>query len=153
MKVVNSKAKFEYELGERLEVGVVLTGAEAKAARAGQVDMVGAHVRILTQNSKVKSQNLRELWVVNLHIFPYKYADASKFVQTRSRKLLVSRKELLMLESKMKAARYTIVPTAMYTKGPIVKMEIALARGKRMYEKREGIKKRDAQREMEREFK
>lgn len=148
MKVVNQKAKFDYELLERVEVGIVLTGAEAKAMRAGQVDLTGAHVKIMT----LKSGGPVELWVVNMQIFPYKYADPKTFEPTRTRKLLVSKKELLMLETKMKTGRLTLVPTATYTKGPRVKLEIALARGKRMYEKREAIKRRDVERDTERQL-
>jgi SsrA-binding protein len=149
MKVVNQKARFDYELLDRVEVGIVLTGAEAKAMRLGQVDLTGSHVKIMT----LKSGGPVELWVVNMHIFPYKYADPKTFEPTRTKKLLVSQKELVALETKMKTGRLTLVPTAAYTKGPRVKLEIALARGKRMYEKREAIKRRDMERDVERAIK
>ncbi len=143
MKVVNQKARFDYELGERLEVGIVLTGAEAKAMRLGQVDMSNAHVKIQSPRSKVQ---YKELWVVNMHIFPYKYADPKTQEPMRTRKLLVAKKELVVLETKMKTGRLTLVPTAAYTKGPLVKLEIALARGNKKWEKREAIKERESKR-------
>lgn len=136
MKIINKKARFNYEIGETLEAGVVLTGAEAKAARAGSVDLVNSHVKIIKN----------EPWVVGMQIFPYKFADNTDYDPMRMRKLLVGKKELVILESKMKQGRLTLVPTALYTKGPKVKLEIGLARGKRKYEKREAIKKREWER-------
>ena len=144
MKIVNEKAKFNYELGERVETGIVLVGAEVKSVKLGQVDMSTAHVR--TQSSVHSAQN--ELWVVGLHIYPYKHADNTNYDPTRSRKLLLHQREILSLLSKMNAGRLMLVPTAMYTKEGKIKLEIALARGKRKYEKREAIKKRDLDREM-----
>lgn len=157
MKVINQKARFGYELGERLEVGIVLTGAEAKAMRLGQVDLGNAHVKIFAKSGTHSAssgrgagelKSISELWVVNMHIFPYKFADAKKFEPTRTRKLLVAKKELVVLETKMKTGRLTLVPTAVYTKGSLVKLEIALARGKRKWEKREDIKRRDVERDL-----
>ena len=146
MKVINSRAKFDYELGERIEAGVALTGAEAKSAKLGQIDMGAAYVKI--RSSEFKGQ--KEAWVFNLKIFPYKYADNAKYDPTRVRKLLLHQREILALESKMKQSRRVLVPTAMYIRSDRVKIEIALARGKRKYEKRESIKKRDIDREEKR---
>lgn len=151
---MNQKARFDYELLDRVEVGVVLTGAEAKAMRLGQVDLTGSHVKIFAKSRRAgELKSVSELWVINMHIFPYKYADPKTFEPTRTRKLLVAKKELVALETKMKTGRLTLVPTAAYTKGPRVKLEIALARGKRMYEKRESIKRRDVERDTERTIK
>ncbi len=146
MKLINDKAKFNYQLGERVETGIVLTGPEVKSAKLGQVDMSNAHVRI--QNSKFKSQN--EAFVIGLHIYPYKHADNSKYDPQRTRKLLLHQREILGLLNKMKQGRLMLVPTAMYTKEGKIKLEIALARGKRKYEKREVIKRRDIERESRR---
>lgn len=143
MKIVNKKAQFDYELSERIEVGVVLTGAEVKSAKGGGVDMGNAHVKIRGG----------EAWVVGLHIYPYKFADNEEYDPQRTRKLLLNKNELVSLESKMKQSRLLLVPTAMYTKHGVVKMELALARGKKKFEKRESIKKRDLDLEMEREWK
>ena len=144
MKIVNDKAKFNYELGERVETGIVLTGPEVKSVKLGQIDMSATHVR--AQSSTHKSQN--ELWVVGLHIYPYKHADNTNYDPQRTRKLLLHQREILGLLSKMKQGRLMLVPTAMYTKEGKIKLEIALARGKKKYEKREVIKKRDLEREL-----
>lgn len=138
MIAVNKKARFNYELGERVEAGMVLSGAEAKAARLGQVDLGNAHVKILADGA----------WVMGMHIFPYKFADNEKYDPQKSRKLLLNKKELSALQMKMRSKRLLLVPTAMYTKGGRVKLELALARGKRKYEKKEAIKERDLEREM-----
>jgi SsrA-binding protein len=129
---------------ERVETGIVLTGAEAKSAKLGQVGMGNSYVRI--QNSKFHGQ--REAWIVGLYIYPYKYSDNTNYDPSRTRKLLLHQRELLALQIKMKQGRLLLVPTAMYTRSDLVKVEIALARGKRKYEKREAIKKRDEEREM-----
>lgn len=137
MKIVNKKARFNYEILEVLEAGIILTGSEAKSARLGQVDLTNTHVKFVGG----------EPWVVGMQIFPYKFADNTHYEPMRSRKLLVSKKEILTLSNKMKQGRLTLVPTAMYSKGPKIKLEIGLARGKKKYEKREVIKKRDQERE------
>ena len=144
MKLINEKAKFNYELGERIETGIVLTGSEVKSVKLGQIDMTPAHVR--AQSSVHGGQS--ELWVVGLHIYPYKHADNTNYDPTRSRKLLLHQREILELLGKMRTGRLMLVPTAMYTKEGKIKLEIALARGKKKYEKREVIKKRDLAREM-----
>lgn len=146
MKIVNQKAKFDYELGERIEAGIVLNGAEAKSAYGGAVDMTHSYAKIMP--SKFKGQ--REAWVINLHIYPYSHANNDKYDPKRTRKLLLHQKELLSLETKMRTARLQLVPTAMYTSSGKIKVELALSRGKRVFEKRESIKKRDLDREMER---
>jgi len=137
MKVVNKKAHFNYEVAEVIEVGINLSGAEAKSASLGQVSLDEAHVKLVGG----------EAWVVNMHIYPYKYADNDKYEPARSRKLLLHKKQLIALQSKMKQSRLVLIPTAMYSRGPRIKLEIGLARGKKMYEKREAIKKRDLERE------
>lgn len=138
MKIVNRKAHFDYELGERIEAGIVLSGAEVKSAKLGQVEMGTAFIKFMNG----------EPYVIGLHIHPYKYALNVDYDPTKTRKLLLNKAEILALESKMKQSRRTLVPTAMYVKHGKVKVEIALARGKRKYEKRETIKKRDLEREM-----
>lgn len=142
-KIINKKAHFNYELGDRVEAGIVLTGAEVKSAKRGEADLAGATCKIIP--NKFGS---REIWVYNLKIFPYKHADNTEYDPTRRRKLLVHQKEIVALESKMRTGRLLLVPAIMYTKEGMVKIEIALARGKRKYEKREAIKKRDLDREM-----
>jgi len=143
MRVTNKKAQFDYELGERVEAGIVLTGSEVKSAKLGQVDLAGSTCKILP--NKFGS---REVWAYNLKIYPYEHADNTNYDPVRKRKLLLHQKEIVVVESKMKSGRMLLVPSAMYTKDGKIKVEIALARGKRKYEKRETIKRRDLDREM-----
>jgi SsrA-binding protein len=143
MKVVNKKANFDYEIGERIEAGIELTGAEAKSAKLGQVDMTNAHVKI--RNSRFKNQY--EANIINLHVYPYQHADNTNYDPKRTRRLLMHQKEIVALQSKMKQSGRMLVPTAMYTKSDFVKVELGLARGKKKYEKREKIKKREQERE------
>lgn len=143
MKSINKKARFDYQISEKIESGIVLTGPEAKSAKLGQIDLTHAYVKF--RPSKFGDQ---EAWVIGLHIYPYKHADNAKYDPIRTRKLLLHQKEILALQNKMKQARLMLVPTAMYTKSGLVKIELGLARGKKIYEKREAIKKRDLDREM-----
>lgn len=143
MKIINRKAHFNYELGERVEAGIVLTGGEVKSAKRGEVDLTGSTCKIVP--NKFGS---REVWVYNLKIYPYKHADNTNYDPVRKRKLLLHQKEMVAIEGKMRTGRLMLVPAIMYTKEGLVKLELALARGKRKYEKREAIKKRDLDREM-----
>jgi len=136
MRILNKKAKFNYELFERIECGVELTGGEVKSAMNGGVNLENAFVRIREG----------EAFLINANIVPYKYATVEEKAD-RTRKLLLHKNEVEGLEQKMKTGRLTLVPTAIYVRGRRVKVEIALARGKRQYEKREAIKKRDEERE------
>jgi SsrA-binding protein len=144
MRVINRKAKFNYEFLERLEVGIVLTGAEVKSAKKGQIKLDDAFVRIDEKG---------ETWLVNAHIHPYQFADNRNYNPTRSRKLLLHKKEILSLSKKMEGRNLSLVPTACYLKKGSIKLEIALARGKKRWQKKEKIKQRDIEREMAREMK
>jgi SsrA-binding protein len=138
MKVINKQAHFDYELGERVEAGVELTGAEAKSCMLGQVEMGQAQVRI-----RPNKFGGTEAWIWNLQIFPYKHADNAGYDPKRPRRLLLHQKEITDLNIRMRQTNRLLVPTAMYTKSDRVKVELALARGKKKYEKREAIKKRE----------
>jgi SsrA-binding protein len=142
MKVVNKKARFEYDILETIEAGVVLSGAEAKSARAGSVDFSNSHIKILGDSVQV----------INLHIFPYKHDNTEQTDPARSRKLLLHKNEILALANKAHQKGLTLIPVALYSKGPKVKIEIGLARGKKMYQKREAIKRADLDRDVEREL-
>lgn len=142
MRVINKKARFNYELGERTEAGIELTGAEVKSTKLGQVQMDGAYVKLRPN----RFGNV-EAWVTGLQIFPYKHADNTGYDPMRSRRLLLHQKEIVSLMSKMKQSGRLLVPTTIYTLGSRLKIELALARGKKKYEKREKIKKRDLERE------
>jgi SsrA-binding protein len=143
MKIPNKKIGFNYELLDKVEVGVVLTGAEVKSLFAGQASLDEAYVKFVG----------REAFLLNAHIHPYQFADTKKIDPKRTRKLLLHRKELLSLQIKMQQKNLTIVPVTWYNKGRQIKLEIALARGKKIWQKREAIKKADLARETEAELK
>lgn len=145
MKVINKQAKFDYELGDRVEAGIELTGAEAKSCKVGQADMGAAAVRM-----KPNKFGGFEAWIWNLHIFPYKHADNTEYDPKRPRRLLLHQKEIADLRVKMKQGSRLLIPTAMYSKSDRIKVELALARGKKKYEKKEAIEKRDKDRELRR---
>jgi SsrA-binding protein len=142
IKVVarNRKAQHEYFLEDRYEAGVVLKGTEIKSVRAGQVSLQEAYVAI----------ERGEAWLHAAHIAPYDPASEMNHDPVRSRKLLLHRRELDRLARNVQQKGYTIVPTRMYLAHGLAKVEIALAKGKRQYDKRRKIKERDAQRQVDR---
>ncbi len=142
MKIFNKKATFEYEILERFEAGVALTGAEVKSIKGGHAQLTGSFVRIIGS----------EAYVVNAQVYPYTYARPEGYDPKRTRKLLLHKAELIRLKSKLEGANLTLIPLSWYTKGPLVKLEIGLARGKKQYEKREAKRREDQKIELEREF-
>jgi SsrA-binding protein len=145
MKVVatNRKAGRDYHLEDRREAGLVLTGTEVKSVRAGRINLSDGYVQ----------PRDGEMWLVNVHIAPYDPAGRYGHEPRRSRKLLLHRREIDRLTARVQERGYTIVPTRVYLKEGRAKVEIALARGKRKYDKREAIAKRDAERDVERALK
>ncbi len=145
IKVVatNRKAQHDYFLEETYEAGIVLQGSEIKSVRAGQVSLKEAFVRI--------DDNL-EAWLVNAHIAPYDAASHFNHDPRRPRKLLLHKHEILRLWHKVREKGVTIVPTRMYLKDGWAKVEIAVARGKKKYDKRQAIARRDMEREIAREL-
>jgi len=139
MKIFNKKVNFDYELFDKIEVGVALSGAEVKSLFANQASLDEAYVKIING----------EAFLLNAHIHPYKFADVSKIDPKRTRKLLLHKKELLSLENKMEQKNLILVPVCWYNKGHQIKLEIALARGKKKWEKKEAIKRADIDRETE----
>lgn len=139
----NRKARRDYFLDEYIECGIVLVGTEVKSLRAGGCSLKEAWVRI--QNG--------EVWIYQMHIAPYEKGNIMNKDPLRPRKLLLHKNEILKLEQKIKEKGYTLVPVEAYFKDSKVKIEIALARGKKLYDKRADIAKRDQQREAAREFK
>ena len=139
MRIINKKAKFNYNLSERFEVGIVLTGAEVKALKTGRADLSNSYAKIVGGEAYLVNANIPAQGVQNY--------DA-----TRSRKLLLHKNELISLGTKMKQKQLTLVPIRVYTKGRLVKAEIALAKSKRKFEKKESIKKKDIEREIEKEL-
>ena len=136
----NRKAGHDYFLEDRLEAGLVLLGSEIKSVRARQVSLREAFVRL--ENG--------EAWLMNAHIAPYEPASRQNHDPRRPRKLLLQRKELARLDERMSQRGYTVVPIQMLLRGGLAKVEIALAKGKRKYDKRREIADRDANREVQR---
>ena len=142
MKVVNKRAFYDYRILERFEAGINLNGAEVKAVRLGHADLTGSHVRIMGS----------EAYLINAKIFPYEYARPEGFDEKRTRKLLLHKKEIIALKSKSEGQNLTLVPVSLYTTKSFIKLEIALGKGKKQYDKKESIKQKDIQREVEQEL-
>ena len=140
--VTNRKAGFEYFLLERFEAGLSLQGSEIKSIRAGQMSIVESYVDI---------ENGKDAWLIEAHIAPYEQANRFNHDPKRKRRLLLHKKEIRELWNGVKQKGMTIVPTRVYLKDGRAKIEIALARGKKAYDKRAAIAKRDQAREQERE--
>ena len=140
VKATNRKAKFDYFLLDTFEAGLVLKGSEIKSIRAGQISIKEAYVRV----------DEKEAWLVNAHIAPYNPASTLNHEPRRERKLLLHRKEIRKLWDEVRQKGLTVIPTKIYLSQGKAKAEIALARGKRKYDKRRSIAKKDAEREMRR---
>jgi len=136
----NRKASFDYHLLDSFEAGLILKGSEIKAIRASQISIKEAYIRTDGQ----------EAWLINAHIAPYDPASRDNHEPRRERKLLLHRKEIETLWEGVQRKGLTIVPTRVYLKNGRAKIEISLARGKQKYDKRQAIKKRDSEREMQR---
>lgn len=143
IKVVstNRKAKFEYFLLETFEAGISLQGSEIKSIRAGRISLAEAYIQT----------DGKEAWLLDAHVAPYEQANRFNHDPVRPRRLLLHKKEIRKLWDAIRQKGMTIIPTRVYLKDGRAKVEIALARGKRAYDKREAIAKRDRQRSMERE--
>ena len=141
----NRKARHDFAIEETFQAGIELFGMEVKSLRAGRCNLVDSHVEIRG----------REAFVVNMHISQYDYAtiDKDKKDPTRRRRLLLHRREINRLLGAVTRDGFTIVPLKIYFSGPFVKLDIALAKGKKLYDKRHDIAKRDAKRETEKDFK
>ena len=134
----NRKAHHNYFIQESIEAGIALTGTEIKSIRAGRVSLSDGYVR----------PEGGELWLVNAHIARYEAGGRSSHEPTRRRKLLLHRKEMAILTSKVKEKGLVLVPLRIYIKGHLAKVEVALGRGKKLYDKREAIARRDIAREL-----
>jgi len=137
-KITNRRATFDYQILEKFEVGVVLNGAEVKSVKNGHLKLEEAFIRLKDH----------EAWLFNAHIHPYSFAANKEEDPCRARKLLLHKKELLKLKQEATQKGLTIVPLSCYTRHNKIKLEIALAKGKKKYEKRESIKKKDWRREI-----
>ncbi len=145
MKVIvrNRKAFHDYNIEETYEAGIVLTGTEVKSIREGRVNLKDSYVVIKDG----------EAFLLNCHISPYSHGNIMNHDPVRTRKLLLHRKEIERLAGKSAEKGYTLIPLKIYFKGPYAKVEVGVGRGKRLYEKRDRIKEREAKREIERAVK
>jgi len=139
----NRKAYHNYHIGDRVEAGIALSGTEIKSIRAGRVSLGDAYVR----------PEGGELWLLNAHIARYEASSYLSHEPTRPRKLLLHRKQIDNLTSKVSERGLALVPLKLYIKDSIAKVEVALAKGKKLYDKRESIARRETEREMERAVK
>ena len=139
----NKKAGFDFEILDKYEAGLVLHGHEVKAVRAGQVSLKGSFISIRTKNGKT------ELYLIGAQISPYKAAGPMPdYNQTRERKLLLKKGEINQLLGKKTKEGLTLIPLKIYTNHSFLKLEFAIARGKKKFDKREAIKKREVDRNL-----
>jgi SsrA-binding protein len=138
--VNNRKARFEYSIDLTMEAGLSLLGSEVKSLRGGRANLQDAHIRI----------EGHEAWLLGCHISPYSEANRFNHDPTRARRLLLHAHEILKLRQRTRERGFTVIPLRLYFKGSLVKVEIALAKGKKLHDKRESIKARDVERELRR---
>lgn len=144
IRIKNKKVTFEYELLEKYVAGIQLLGTEIKSIRMGRAGLTEAFCNIYNH----------EIFIKNMNIAEYIYGTCNNHEAKRERKLLLTSKEIFKLERKVKETGLTIVPVCLFiNKNGLAKLEISLARGKKTYDKREDLKKKDARREMDREMK
>lgn len=144
INIKNKRATFDYEFIDTLTAGIVLTGTEIKSIRLGKASLVDTYCYF----------NRGELWVKNIHIAPYSYGSYNNHEERRERKLLLNKKELRNLEADSKSPGFTIIPVRLFIneKG-LAKLAIALAKGKKEYDKRQSLKEKEDRREMDRAMK
>ena len=141
----NKKALHDYKVLEKFEAGIVLSGPEVKSVKAGQINLKGSYISI---------DNQSQVWLIDAHISLYKPAASvqTDYQPGQKRKLLLNSKEIDYLRGKEKEKGLTILPISVYTKGSLIKLEIAIAKGKKQHDKREIIKKREINREIRRKI-
>lgn len=140
MKILNKRARFDYQILETIEAGISLTGGEARAVRTGHINLTGSFVKIIN----------KEAYLVNANI---PVPNKRYYEPTASRKLLLHKGQILDLLTKTKQKKLTLVPVSVYTKRRLIKLELALAKSKRVFEKKEAQKKVDIQRDIDLELK
>jgi SsrA-binding protein len=136
--ISNRKARHDYFILDTLEAGLVLKGTEVKSLRNGNANLQDSHA--VVKNG--------EVWLIGMHISPYEHGSFENHDPRRTRKLLLSKREIRRLFAKVQEKGLTIVPLAVYFKGPYAKVELAIAQGKKSYDKREALKQRDAKRDI-----
>jgi SsrA-binding protein len=141
MIIENRRASFEYFLTDRYNCGIVLTGSEIKSIRAGKANITDGYCAFIGD----------ELFISNVHISEWKFASVNNHVPVHDRKLLLKRTELKKLQTKTKEKGFTIIPVKIFfSEKGLAKLEIALGKGKKLYDKRDDLKLKDAKREIER---
>ncbi len=143
MEIQNRKANFDYEIIDTFEVGIVLTGTEIKSIRLGKANLKDSYA-IIKNN---------EIYLLNMHISKYDQGNIFNHEETRTRKLLMHKKEILKLRDKLDLEGFTLIPIKLYFKGSKAKILLGLAKGKKNYDKREAIKKKDITRQLARDLK
>lgn len=139
----NRRARHEYEILETFEAGISLVGTEVKSLRGGQANLQDAFARV----------EEGEVWLYNCHISPYDKGNRFNHDPVRKRRLLMHRREIIKLKSKIQEKGLTLIPLRLYFKGSLAKVALALAKGKQLYDKRDTVSKRDSKRQLERVMK
>ena len=139
-QIRNAKAGRDFHLGERYEAGIVLTGTEVKSIRAGMAQMADSFGRV----------EKGEVFLHNLHIAEYAFGNINNHLPKRARKLLLKAREIRRIQQEIETAGKVLVPVRIYFKGSLIKVELALGTGKKLYDKREDLRRRDQEREIER---
>lgn len=139
----NRKARHEYEFLEKFEAGIELKGTEVKSLRAGKAGLADAFARI----------EQGEVWLYNLHISPYDFGNINNHEEKRPRRLLLHKSEIARLYAAVREKGLTLIPVRLYFSQALVKVELALARGKKLYDKRDTMAERDSKRQIERALK
>lgn len=140
MVAQNRRARHEYDIEETLEAGIVLTGTEIKSVRAGHVQIQDAYARVENE----------EVWLHNLHIAPYEQAGRFNMDPDRPRKLLLNRREIDRLFTKAQEKGLALIPLSLYLRRGFAKVDVAIAKGRKLYDKRQAIAERDARRDQQR---
>jgi SsrA-binding protein len=143
IEINNRKAKYDYQIFETYESGIALTGTEIKSIRKGNCNLKDSYIVIKKQ----------EAYIINMHISHYEEGNIFNHEETRTRKLLLHKKEILKLDDKIKIKGYTVIPIKLYFKKNKAKILIGIAKGKKTYDKRETIKERDINRNIQKELK
>ena len=143
MRVENRKARFDYEVIKTYEAGIMLTGAEVKSIREGRVSLAGSHVTVRDN----------EVWIIGMNISRYSHDGREDQAVDRERKLLLKRGEIDEIGVERRASSLTMVPLALYNKGALIKLEVGLVRGRKRPQKKELVRRREQEREIQRRLK
>ena len=143
MEILNRKARFNYDVVDTIECGIVLKGTEIKSIRAGKANIKDSY-GIIKNN---------EVYILNMHISPYENGGVFNHEETRTRKLLLHKNEILKLKNKLELEGFTLIPLKVYFVNGKAKIDLGLCKGKKLYDKREDVKKRDIEREIAKKYK